>query len=408
MGGAGSGVRRGSASSIEISFQYQGERCRERIPLQPTAANLKKAALHKAAIDHAIMIGQFDYAATFPNSPNAARFRVPVDQTPLERFLPDWLERHQRSVKSSTFNGYRKMVNGPLMRMFGKLSLGELTREVIAEQLGALTVSNKRLINLQSCLRTALDDAHMRKLLTTNPLTGWSFSVRDPLKGDPEVAGEADDIDPFDADEQAAILAPMQPQIRNLYQFAFWSGLRTSELVALEWRDIDWVNKRVMIKRALTQDAETAESPKTQAGRRMVKLLGPALHALIAQKPHTFMLNRQVFHDPRYDRPFNGDQALRKSFWMPALRKAGVRYRWPYQTRHTYASMMLSAGEHPMWVASQMGHKDWTMIAKRYGRWMPSADTEAGSRAEAIFAMREVCQNDHDNIRTTAPLKAPK
>lgn len=50
-----------------------------------------------------------------------------------------------------------------------------------------------------------------------------------------------------------------------------------------------------------------------------------------------------------------------------ALKKAGVRYRRPYQTRHTFASMLLSAGEHPMWVAQQMGHSDWTMIAQVYG-----------------------------------------
>ncbi|EFP64291.1 Uncharacterised protein [Ralstonia pickettii] len=47
---------------------------------------------------------------------------------------------------------------------------------------------------------------------------------------------------------------------------------------------------------------------------------------------------------------------------------------------------MLSAGEHPMWVAKQMGHADWTMIARVYGRWMPSADAEAGSRAVEKFA----------------------
>lgn len=75
--------------------------------------------------------------------------------------------------------------------------------------------------------------------------------------------------------------------------------------------------------------------------------------------------------------------------WTPALKKAGVRYRRPYQTRHTYASMMLSAGEHPMWVARQMGHSDWTMIARVYGRWMPSADTLAGGKAEALWNANE-------------------
>lgn len=47
--------------------------------------------------------------------------------------------------------------------------------------------------------------------------------------------------------------------------------------------------------------------------------------------------------------------------------------------------MMLSAGEHPMWVPKQMGHTDWTMIARVYGSWMPHAETDSGAKAEAIF-----------------------
>jgi integrase len=47
---------------------------------------------------------------------------------------------------------------------------------------------------------------------------------------------------------------------------------------------------------------------------------------------------------------------------MPVLKAANIPYRNPYQTRHTYASMMLSAGENPMWVASQMGYKDWGIL----------------------------------------------
>ena len=75
----------------------------------------------------------------------------------------------------------------------------------------------------------------------------------------------------------------------------------------------------------------------------------------------------------------------RKTMWHPAMKKSAVRYRRPYQTRHTYASMMLSAGEHPMWVAKQMGYIDWTMIARVYGRWMPSADSDAGGEAEELW-----------------------
>ncbi len=43
-----------------------------------------------------------------------------------------------------------------------------------------------------------------------------------------------------------------------------------------------------------------------------------------------------------------------------------------------------------MWVAKQMGHSDWTMIARVYGRWMPSADNDAGGKAEQMWLEKPV------------------
>ena len=56
--------------------------------------------------------------------------------------------------------------------------------------------------------------------------------------------------------------------------------------------------------------------------------------------------------------------------WKRALEQAGVRYRVPYHTRHTYATMMLLAGESPYYVASQLGHSDLAMLEKRYARFI--------------------------------------
>ena len=39
-----------------------------------------------------------------------------------------------------------------------------------------------------------------------------------------------------------------------------------------------------------------------------------------------------------------------------------------------------------MWVAQQMGHKDWTMIARRYGKWMPDANPDSGGKAISLYA----------------------
>jgi len=65
-----------------------------------------------------------------------------------------------------------------------------------------------------------------------------------------------------------------------------------------------------------------------------------------------------------------------------------VRYRRQYQTRHTYASMMLTAGESPVWLANQMGHSDLTMIARTYGRWIDDAAPTAGSKAVKMFRQK--------------------
>jgi len=357
---------------------FEGAQCRERIPLEPSPANLKRAEQHKASIELAIYNGTFDYLATFPKSKRAQRIGFKTGQIPLGTYLDEWIERKKQTLKASTADGYQKIIDGVLKPAMGDTPLVTLTRKIVRDAMSGRKVTNKRLGNIQSCLRSALSDAVDDELIEANPLAGWAYTVR----GKPKLE---DAIDPLSPEEQRLLLAAATGQYRNLLQFAMWTGLRTSELVALEWGDIDWVRGEVRVSRGLTKAAKEAELPKTAAGVRDVKLLPMALEAITQQKQHTYIEGKAVFHDQRYAAPFDGDQALRKSFWIPVLRKAKIRYRNPYQTRHTYASMMLSAGEHPMWVAKQMGHKDWTMIARVYGRWIPSENDLSGSKAAAMF-----------------------
>ena len=78
-----------------------------------------------------------------------------------------------------------------------------------------------------------------------------------------------------------------------------------------------------------------------------------------------------------------GDAPIRKTLWVAALKRAGVRYRNPYQTRHTFASMCLTAGENAMWVSAQMGHKDWGFTARTYAKFIDSDHRDVGSKLEA-------------------------
>jgi integrase len=378
MGRTYDGVAAVSDSSIEITFTYRRTRCRERIKLEPTPANLKRASQHRAAVLDAIVKGTFNYAATFPDSPRRLKFAdTPGEVTTVERYLESWITQRKNQLKASTWRSYRAIIT-LIIKQFGTLNLSELKRPALKAWLSAMKCGNKRLANVQSPLRQALHDAVMDDLLETNPMHDWIYKNADAIKA-------IDDVDPFSIQEEELILKQLTGQTRNMFQFFFWTGLRTSELTALRWGDIDWIRGEFKIDRAQTQAADEAETPKTKAGRRTVKLLPPAMEALVAQKVHTYLLGQEIFHDPRYNAPWTGDQPIRDGFWIPALRRAKVRYRRPYQTRHTYASRMLTAGESPMWVAAQMGHSDWGMIRRVYGKWIPDAQPEAGMKAFAMF-----------------------
>lgn len=382
MGREGSGVRAASETSIEITFTYRGKRCRERIQLVPTPANLMAARNHRGAVLDAIAKGTFDYAVTFPHSRNAKAFAEHKgDVETVEHYLDRWFKKQEKHLKASTLRDYRLTVYNQLIPAFGQKRLSELKRADVKAWCGTLDCSNKRIGNILSPLRVALHDAVEDELIEFNPLTDWTYTNKEKPK-------LVDDVDPFTADEQAAILAALrEPTARNQVQFAFWTGLRTSELIALEWNDVDWVRGTARVNKALTQYSDDPEPPKTESGNRDVRLLRPALEALQAQrKISQFHDSGRIWLNPRTGKPWEGDQAIRKTLWTPALKLAGVRYRRPYQTRHTYASMMLSAGENPMWVAQQMGHADWAEIRTTYGKWIKDSDPDAGNRAVAVFA----------------------
>lgn len=98
------------------------------------------------------------------------------------------------------------------------------------------------------------------------------------------------------------------------------------------------------------------------------------MYALACQKPFTFMKDAMVFEDPKTENPWAGADAIRKKAWVPTLRKAGIRYRNPYQTRHTFATRHISHGANLFWLASQMGHKGPEMLFRHYGMYLKEYD----------------------------------
>jgi len=317
-------------------------------------------------------MGTFNYSHHFPNSPKARLFSHTTNLS-ISTALDIFYEQKKSSCQLSTLREYRSSIEYHLKPQFGDKYLNELTTTDIRAWLNTLTISNKRINNILVPFRGMFADAYAEELIDKNPI--------DRIRNLPNKGTEPE---PFSPDEIALILDALPEQSKNLFQFAFYSGLRTSELIALEWRDIDSSLNVVNVRRASVR--RHIKTPKTRSGERSVLLLPPALAALESQRAYTHAGKGQIFHNPNTDAPWETDGQIRRTAWKPALKRAGVRYRTPYQTRHTYASLLLTANENPMWVAQQMGHKDWGMIRKRYGRWMPDANPEAGNKISTLLS----------------------
>ncbi|ARB93024.1 site-specific integrase [Legionella longbeachae] len=362
----------GTGQAIRIIFSYRGVQCRETLKLEPTKANLKYAERLRGEIINAISLGTFNYADYFPNSTRARLFGHAIIKATTGEMLKDYMMIAEKTLEASTYNGYRKVCEAHIYPIFGHIPIRELSPLIIRNWITGLSVTVKTVRNILTPLRNMLDQALNDGVIERNPLDKLVLSKLINKK----TSQSNWEVDPFDQDEIKAILNEATGQARNLFQFAFFAGLRTSELIALEWDDIDWFKGLIRVSRAVVLKQE--KGTKTKSGARDVLLLPPALEALKNQKSFTFLEGKRVFYNPRTNTPWETDGQIRKTCWTHILRKAGVRYRNPYQTRHTYASMMLSAGENPLWVATQMGHKDTEMIIKHYGRWIPDKSTVAG------------------------------
>ena len=354
--------------AIEIQFQFRGVTCKEMLSrLNPDKKGDQRYAINlKAEIENAIERQTFRYTDYFPNSRRARLFGHAVSTVTIQDLLNEWLKDIERTHPHSTYRCYRKSCNAHLLPKFGSIRARELTPQQIREWIRSRTGTLKSIRNDLTPLRAVLDRALNDDIIDRNPLDKIKVSKlvsRHQARTDYEV-------DPFTEDEIKAVLevaVDYDPRVRNLLQFAFYSGLRTSELFGLMWGDVDWLHAVVRVQRAVVE--RKVKETKTKAGIRDIILLPSALEALKDQKQYSFVGGDFVFVRPKDRGSFVDYEHLERP-WKHILKRAKVRYRNPYQTRHTYASQLLSGGENQLFVAQQMGHKTTEMIMRHYGRWV--------------------------------------
>ena len=85
------------------------------------------------------------------------------------------------------------------------------------------------------------------------------------------------------------------------------------------------------------------------------------------------------------------DDGFRNHVWTPILRRAGLRYRKPHALRHTFASLLIEAGESLKYVQEQLVHHSPTFTLAVYGHLIPRGDRRAVDRLDA--AIRDPAQS---------------
>lgn len=339
--------------AIRIAFTWEGKRYRERWPGAPTVENIRQAERVQDRIRREIQDGTFSAQSFRRYFPNA---KVGQDEL-FGRYAERWLRT--ASVSEATRHEYKKALNrywlpdlwdAPLPRLLPS----DIKGVVASVPFPSAKTKNNALIPL----RRVLEAAHWDELTQKN--------LADFVKGEKH---QKSPPDPFTPEERDAILDHFAGHhLGPYFRFMFWSGLRPSEALALQWADVDLRTDYVRVEKAQSKGRSLA---RTKTGKvRDVRLNSDSRAALQAQKAKSYLAGGHVFVTEE-GRPYRTEKAQRVAF-TAALKKLGIRHRPAYNCRHTYATVCLMAGMTPIFVAGQLGHSP-VMLQTVYSRWMHGA-----------------------------------
>lgn len=357
-------------NSLRISFQWQGEQCRETVKMNgvamlPTKANTEYARRLAQTVVDRIRVGTFSYTEFFPDSARAEP-AVPVKIDLFGGVADDWIASKgqlEAATKDQYGTGVRRW-----KRMFGTdTPMTDVTYQVIAKKVGEEKwPSAKSANNYLIVLRGIMAFYYHGLKASQNPMVGIENLTVVRKKPDPLTADERDKI--------LADMARHYPAcVVAYFTFAFFTGMRPEEIIALQWGDIDEPSGVIRVCRVRTFKGTERDGSKT-GQERDVDLLPQASAALTTMRPMTSLKSDYIFENPITNAPWHDERSQRDTFWKPTLKRLRIRQRRAYATRHTFATVALMGGVNAAYVAAQMGHSSTKMFFETYARWINGAD----------------------------------
>lgn len=209
---------------------------------------------------------------------------------------------------------------------------------------------NNMYIHISGLLSFAVN----HKFISDNPCK-YARPYKDPNQVKP--ANESE-INFWEVNEYKKFISTVENEDRaDRYETLFYTGLRIGELLALQWKDLDLVNRKLSVKGTYSNGSRTITSPKTASSIRTIDITKKLAERLELRykrcsKLDGFNEDYFIFGDirPRTMQPI-------ARYFDIDIKKAGVKRITLHGLRHSHASYLLS---NPMIseavVAERMGH----------------------------------------------------
>ena len=163
-------------------------------------------------------------------------------------------------------------------------------------------------------------------------------------------------------------------------------GLRLSEMLALQWNDVDWNQKTVTIKRSSYRGH--VDTAKTEASHAVLPLADSLAAVLLEWQRKADHESIWMFPNPATGAPYSGP-SIQQRWLRPAGEEMGIKGLGFHALRHSYKSWLDAAGT-PMGVMKDlMRHSAISVTMNVYGNTLSPEKRQYNEQIVSRLAGRD-------------------
>jgi len=275
----------------------------------------------------------------------AKKNSVRVHSVKLEDFSIEILEATAHKRDKNSQKDYLSKLNRLILPHFKSFKLGDLKPLDIEKWQATLL---KKYSGVTVKKTTGILNMILRKAVANDII------VKNPVEFADNIKIVHQKKEPYSIEEMKSILQNSEGWLKLFVHLAFTTGMRTGELMALKWEDIDLEQKILYLRRSITKGVvtEVQSSTSKKNHHRMIVIADFVIEILKSYKAEA---SCQWIFPSKTGMPYNESKAIVRYF-KPLLEELGIEYKTLYATRHTYISIMRNHGVSADWIAEIVGH----------------------------------------------------